>query len=350
MKYLNLIKNDISQRFKKINSILNYIKCAKNSYGDWYKIPTIFLFNLDNFLLLYDKKGNNLKLPANNQNLLMLLHLSKILNEIDSYEISGNSIIVRYFGDEREFKIEDILEGKGFLEINNFRLMKKFKIEPIAIDENYYFIEFDGISWKLRKFSIDITCGPLLIYTNEPYEYKNWFLRIVDKNSTFVDIGANIGGYTIRACKLGANVIAIEPDLANFSILKENLKINNLNAKLINVAVGSKLGYLPLLAPAKYSTGTLSFVRGNILRGYVKVMPLDELIIPILDGEIELLKVDVEGFEIEVLKCANETLKRTKYIMIEILSKNRNEVFRILKEGGFYLIDMTRNNFLFKRK
>ncbi len=350
MKCLELIKNDLSQRYEKIRSISNYIKCAKNNYKNWYKIPVIFLFKLNDFLLLYDKKWNNLKLPANNQNLLMLLHFSKILNEMDSYEISGNNILVRYFGDEKEFKVEDILDGRGLLEINSFYLMKKFKIEPIAMDKNYYFIEFDGLNWKLRKFSRDITCGPLLIITNEPYEYKNWFLRIVNKNSLFVDIGANIGGYTIRGCKLGARVIAIEPDLDNFSILEENLRINNLNAKLFNVALGSKAGYLPLLAPAKYSTGTLSLVRGNILRGYVKVMQLDELIIPILDGEIELIKIDVEGFEIEVLRYAKETLRRTKYIMIEILPKSRKEVFRMLEKQGFYLIDMMKNNFLFKRR
>ena len=79
----------------------------------------------------------------------------------------------------------------------------------------------------------------------EPYETK-LILRQVKKSDVAVDVGANIGYYTILlADKVGktGKVYAFEPDKINFEILLKNIKANNLeNVIAVNVAVGSKNG------------------------------------------------------------------------------------------------------------
>ena len=64
-----------------------------------------------------------------------------------------------------------------------------------------------------------------------------WINRF-EKNSTFFDIGANVGLYSIYAAKLtGANVYAFEPSVLNLEILYKNIDLNNLNEKICIVPI-----------------------------------------------------------------------------------------------------------------
>ncbi len=53
---------------------------------------------------------------------------------------------------------------------------------------------------------------------------------------------------------------------------------------------------------------------------------------------MKLLKIDVEGAELAVLRGAYETLKKTKYVMIEVWDQNKDEVFNLMRSLGFRLI------------
>ncbi len=63
------------------------------------------------------------------------------------------------------------------------------------------------------------------------------------------------------------------------------------------------------------------------------------------DGRL-MIKIDVEGFELNVLRGAVDTLKRTKYLMIEIRDENRRDVFSFLRHKGFRLWDIHGINYL----
>ena len=79
------------------------------------------------------------------------------------------------------------------------------------------------------------------------------------------------------------------------------------------------------------------------VRCLVEVEPLDVAILPLLGGEgVDSLKVDVEGSEIEVLKGATDLLKRTQYMIIEVVPNTESktlEVLSVLESSGFTLID-----------
>jgi hypothetical protein len=87
-------------------------------------------------------------------------------------------------------------------------------------------------------------------------------------------------------------------------------------------------------------------VQGKLAREakcHVEVKPLDSAIMPLLGDEwIDLLKIDVEGFEVEVIKGALNLLKRTRHVIVEVIpstDSKMNEVLGLLRPLGFKLMD-----------
>jgi FkbM family methyltransferase len=152
------------------------------------------------------------------------------------------------------------------------------------------------------------------------HEYQDMFLllHLLRPKDLFVDIGANIGSYSmLSAAHIGCDTIAIEPVPATFNHLLDNIRINEVKEKVeaLNIALGSQEGTTAFTT----NFGTMNHVatsndRDTIL---VTVSSLDK----ILGGRIPiLLKIDVEGFESEVLNGASQTLAddNLKAIIIEL--------------------------------
>lgn len=133
---------------------------------------------------------------------------------------------------------------------------------------------------------------------------------------TYVDVGANIGALALHAATLvGARgrVSAIEAHPRTFGFLRDNVRLNGAAVTALNYAAGEE-------------SGTLRFtsMRGDDKNGVsaqgaleVPVRPLDELLAA-LDGPIHLLKLDVEGFELPVLRGAAAVLARTECVYFEV--------------------------------
>jgi FkbM family methyltransferase len=123
------------------------------------------------------------------------------------------------------------------------------------------------------------------------------FLRPGD---IFVDVGANVGTYSIWAADLGAKVIALEPAEETYGLLAENVQLNGYDIRTIMAAAG----------PA---CGTTRFTRGLDDQNHidfagsaeVKVITIDSII---RDRKIAGMKVDVEGFEADVLHGSERAL------------------------------------------
>lgn len=129
------------------------------------------------------------------------------------------------------------------------------------------------------------------------------------KNTRIViDIGANIGAFSLYAWSLGATVFAYEPEEDNFKLLKENIRVNNAkNIHPFKVAVGNKRGEV-----------SLSNAQGNSMvkeGSDVPMIPLSDVYkkVPYCD----VLKIDVEGYETEILKANEDILKKSKYLTME---------------------------------
>jgi FkbM family methyltransferase len=134
--------------------------------------------------------------------------------------------------------------------------------------------------------------------------------RFVRPGDTVLDIGANIGLVTLRLAKrVGPNGIvhAFEPNPEVAGRLKKTLEVNRIsNVILHEVALGAEKNMLPLFVP-KGNAGAASFLSdyNSEVTHHVPVQPLDGLSLP----NISFIKMDVEGFEDQVLAGFKDTLR-----------------------------------------
>lgn len=179
---------------------------------------------------------------------------------------------------------------------------------------------FKGAVFKIS--SRDFTILPSMM--NGDYEdyVLGLYKKLVKPGSVIVDVGANIGLFSVLGSKYAGDkgmVYAFEPEPNNLKLFNENLKANNCkNVKVVNKAAGEKKGELSLYI-AKNSVGTHSLIKkdNHELDGEIKVevTTLDTRLNKL--KQIDVLKVDVEGFEPVVFRGAKKTLERTSVLFFE---------------------------------
>ncbi|MCV0430405.1 FkbM family methyltransferase [Nitrosopumilus sp.] len=172
------------------------------------------------------------------------------------------------------------------------------------------------------------------------------FSLITGKNNVIIDLGANVGYYTLKLSKKNKDckIIAIEPDPNTFKILSQNCELNNLkNIALHNVAISEENGTVKLFQ-SKTHSGTSSILSKSYSQNEsvsIKSITLDNLL-GNLYKKIDWLKIDVEGSELFVLKGASNTLKITNKIIIEL----HEEILNQNNQSSKQIIDiLTKNNF-----
>ena len=191
------------------------------------------------------------------------------------------------------------------------------------------------------------------IYVEEIYEkYHN-----VTRGQIIVDIGANVGMFTVKvAKKVGPQglVISIEPEDANFSLLKKNVQLNSLkNVILIRKAIGSFKGVEKFLISDSSATHSLALSKirpKKIIKVIeIEIDTLDNIIQQLGISRIDLLKIDVEGAELEVLKGAEGSLKITRNIAMELhIAEIKSKIKSFLEQRGFKVI--VEGNMLYAKK
>ena len=131
--------------------------------------------------------------------------------------------------------------------------------------------------------------------------------RLVKPGMRIVDVGANIGYYTLllkRFTGASGSVIAIEPSPENVPELRLNVECNKLqNVQILEAAVGARAGAVSLLKGI--NSGVVSRDKGSY---EVPIRFLDE----ILTERVDMLKIDVEGYEGFVLEGARTIIKRDR--------------------------------------
>ncbi len=154
----------------------------------------------------------------------------------------------------------------------------------------------------------DIYVGGALITYGEFSELETeTFAKYVDKDTTVVEIGANIGAHTVWLGKTAKRVIAIEPQPFIFYTLCAQVALNSLqNVECLNTCVGfSTDGYIdiPKLDYSQRNNyGGLEMRSESSERVRVRCETMDELLGRLnITGKV-FLKVDVEGMEEEVLR------------------------------------------------
>jgi FkbM family methyltransferase len=152
---------------------------------------------------------------------------------------------------------------------------------------------------------------------------------------TVVDVGANVGVFSLHAAHLGATVYAFEPNPACFARLQANIEMNGTTESVtpLNAAVSDAPGRGAMQVERGGTTG------GTVARGgdeAIQITTLDAALADASVDRIDLLKVDIEGAEVRAFRGGAETLKRTDRIIAEYHSPELlvscNE---ILEQNGF---------------
>lgn len=167
-------------------------------------------------------------------------------------------------------------------------------------------------------------------------------------SGTFVDIGANIGLYTIMMSKIlgkRGKVIGIEPDPDLFSVLKENVRINNCsNVELFNVAAWSTDSKLKLYKAQFGASFLHNSVMKKISEKYdeVDAVPLDKIV---KQEKVDLIKIDVEGAEVEVFKGSKRIFFNNPSLQIVFESREGSPSFEMLKSLDFNVNRLADGNY-----
>jgi FkbM family methyltransferase len=176
-----------------------------------------------------------------------------------------------------------------------------------------------------------------------------YWQRVYDRRPDFVpqpgwivfDVGANTGVYAVQQARRGAHVYAFEPNPACYRRLQKAVRAHDLEGRVmtVNRALGATAGSAELLLPAGLTI--LGSLRpewapgGDGIRVRVEVETVDQVVSTLGINRIDLLKVDVEGFELDVLQGARETLAIIDRLVIEYHSLDLGRrVVELLAERG----------------
>ncbi|MCK9448477.1 MAG: FkbM family methyltransferase [Bacteroidales bacterium] len=203
-----------------------------------------------------------------------------------------------------------------------------------------------------RKGTLDFQFG------NYAYEWnvKKCFIEHSPHYNIFIDIGANIGTYTIMLAGKGMRTYAFEPVYENYKALKINVMLNNLEDKttLFNVGLSNR-----------QTTATFAFDPLNTGASHLDILPAENeaaelrsipttIQLTLLDNMYDkihlngtdkvLVKIDVEGMETEVLKGATNFIKSQKELFLIIESvhsgeENLKAILNSIAKFEYYPID-----------
>jgi FkbM family methyltransferase len=160
-----------------------------------------------------------------------------------------------------------------------------------------------------------VLVAPRWRMVTEEYEPAVWLhlMNEVRAGDVIADVGAYIGLYTIALAKRvgqGGRVIAFEPDPANFTALKEHVSLNSLadRVETRSEAVGASTGQVKFAANASSESSVANSMFGPTSGDecIVQCVSLDEIF---AETRLDILKIDVEGYEEKVIAGALRLLK-----------------------------------------
>jgi len=183
-----------------------------------------------------------------------------------------------------------------------------------------------------------------LIYFFGCYEVEKtetaFWKKFVKDDFIILDIGANVGYYSLMAAKRAINgtIYAFEPVSTTYDKLKRNIALNNfLNIKPQNLAVSTHSGFIDIYVADNKNTGTSSITKHIHFNGSkerVKTTSIDEFVLEQHITRTDLIKIDVEGAEMLVLEGMRNTLLNfNPMVMVELIDERLVSAGSSLKEA-----------------
>lgn len=209
------------------------------------------------------------------------------------------------------------LGARGALEL----AVPRRVLDPLL--ERLGFFRFKSSFLKTRRVLPD---GSELVYRldeeriiREVYDEGAYERGLLADGDTVVDVGANIGVFTLKAARrvpMG-RVVAVEPAPLNLELLRENVARNRLaNTVILDCALSDHEGEGRLFERGDYALYSLHLGSGRATP--VRVATLDRVFREQDIRACRLLKIDVEGEELAVLRGAARALQATDQVIVEV--------------------------------
>lgn len=139
------------------------------------------------------------------------------------------------------------------------------------------------------------------------------FCAIVTPGCVVLDVGANVGLYTVLAAKRGAKVFAIEADPLNATMLRHHVKLNGFEDRVTILEIAATEMQKPVsLYRNPQNLGESNIIKKGQLSGAVEGRTIDSLNLP----PVDICKMDIEGAEFLALQGMQRTLKRSPHLKL----------------------------------
>ena len=206
------------------------------------------------------------------------------------------------------------------------------------------------ISFHTPYYALYLTRSPVaMVLFGNPVmvrDEEETMETLVHTGDCVIDIGANIGTFSLHAASLvgtTGRVYAFEAHPTTVSFLRRNIKLNNARSvTIVPHALGDSSGEV------SFSTETYDDVNHVVSKGGIRVpmKRLDDVSTLTEIARIRCIKIDVEGYELLVVRGGEQTLAKTDYIIFEAYEPNcqrfgytLDELFAWFDTRGFMLLD-----------
>ena len=175
------------------------------------------------------------------------------------------------------------------------------------------------------------------------------FRRLLGPGSAILDVGANIGFFSLLAARLvgpHGRVVALEPVARNATAIRRNAELNGLGSiSVIEKAAAASAGRGELLVVEDASWSKLADTGWHDRTSSVEPVELVAIDDLVESGEVpppDVVKIDTEGSEVEILRGMARTLERHRPALVIELHGTHREVAELLRSVGYELENLTR--------
>jgi len=226
------------------------------------------------------------------------------------------------------FTLAGIRCKAGFLANRLIRFPFKIFLHQVYENWNWFEKPFNMVDCvfisrdRIRAKGYECSAIMRVIFTKSEQFYFDLLDRLLHGEAVFVDVGAHLGGFTLRAARRSRLVLAIEPDPRNYYYLIMNVSLNKLtNVIVMPFAAYSTTGIakLNISRQSELSSITDMHRKKTVSTIWVPTMPLDNIVRICNLDRVDVVKIDVEGAEFEVIIGATQILRTYRpTLLIEI--------------------------------
>jgi FkbM family methyltransferase len=229
------------------------------------------------------------------------------------------------------------------------RYSKIFRDDGVALASGEWTVDFINrkIRLPLRPSCSWLDWDNAVSIIGHDIEIKQTYEALITSDQRpeiFIDVGANYGMHSVLFLSAGIQAIAFEPNQRCFSTFQYVCELNGFTGRWEQVAIGHRVGQVELVYPEKETwLGSVSSEAVPILKKsdgmmttQVSLKMLDDYLSDIPRGRV-LIKIDVEGFECEVIEGASRLLRdrKPKLIFESNNAKARPALLRLLAGYGY---------------